>query len=81
MDILKTHIFTSFLIACVYFIIKSLINRVYKNDKDYQRVVKKTLFKDSVLILILSYLIFAMKDQIASSISASTQVFTNEPTF
>ncbi len=81
MDILKTHVFISFVIACMYFIIKSLINRFQKEDKDYYQFVRKTLFKDSILLFILSYLIFVVKDQVLVSLNVKTQVFTNEPTF
>jgi hypothetical protein len=65
----------------MYFIIKSLINRFQKEDKDYYQFVRKTLFKDSILLFILSYLIFVVKDQVLVSLNVKTQVFTNEPTF
>ena len=81
MDLLKPHLFISFFIATMYFILKTLINRFYKEDKEYYQFVKKSVFKDSLLILVISYLTFILKDQIMNTISASTQVFTNEPTF
>ena len=81
MDILKSYVFTSFVIACLYFIVKSLINRMNKQDKDLYQYVRKTLFKDSVLIFIISYLTFVAKEQFMSALQVKTQVFTNEPTF
>ena len=81
MDILKSYVFTSFVIACLYFIVKSLINRMNKQDKELYQYVRKTLFKDSVLIFIMSYLTFVAKEQFMSALQVKTQVFTNEPTF
>ena len=81
MDILKSYVFTSFVIACLYFIVKSLINRMNKQDKDLYQYVRKTLFKDSILIFIISYLTFVAKEQFMTALQVKTQVFTNEPTF
>lgn len=81
MDILKSYVFTSFVIACLYFIVKSLINRMNKQDKELYQYVRKTLFKDSVLIFIISYLTFIAKEQFMVALQVKTQVFTNEPTF
>lgn len=81
MDILKSYVFTSFVIACLYFIAKSLINRMNKQDKELYQYVRKTLFKDSVLIFIISYLTFIAKEQFMVALQVKTQVFTNEPTF
>lgn len=81
MDILKSYVFTSFVIACLYFIVKSLINRMNKQDKELYQYVRKTLFKDSVLIFIISYLTFVAKEQFMTALQVKTQVFTNEPTF
>ena len=80
MDILKSYVFTSFVIACLYFIVKSLINRMNKQDKELYQYVRKTLFKDSVLIFIISYLTFIAKEQFMVALQVKTQVFTNEPT-
>ena len=81
MDILKSYVFTSFVIACLYFIVKSHINRMNKQDKELYQYVRKTLFKDSVLIFIISYLTFIAKEQFMVALQVKTQVFTNEPTF
>lgn len=80
MDFLKSHVFTSFLLSSIYFIVKSLINRVTKNEED-KEFVRRMVFKDSVLLFILSYLIFVFKDQIFAIQLPKTQVFTNEPSF
>ena len=81
MDILKSYVFTSFVSAWLYFIVKSLINRMNKQDKELYQYVRKTLFKDSVLIFIISYLTFIAKEQFMVALQVKTQVFTNEPTF
>ena len=80
MDLLKTHGFMSFIIACMYFIVKSLINRFNADKQDYQ-TVRKSLFKDSVIIFILSYLLFVAREQMIVFQQTKTEVFTNEPSF
>ena len=80
MDLLKTHGFMSFIIACIYFIVKSLINRFNTDKEDYQ-TVRKSLFKDSVIIFILSYLLFVAREQMIVFQQTKTEVFTNEPAF
>ena len=77
MEIFKLHIFTSFLIAIIYFITKILLKRIYKDET----IENKRVFKDSVLIFILSYLIFIVKDNLTLLDNVKTQVFTNEPSF
>ena len=52
-----------------------------KQDKELYQYVRKTLFKDSVLIFIISYLTFIAKEQFMVALQVKTQVFTNEPTF
>ena len=77
MEIFKLHIFTSFLIAIIYFITKILLKRMYKDET----IENKKVLKDSVLIFALSYLIFIAKDNLLILDSTKTQVFTNEPSF
>lgn len=77
MEIFKLHIFTSFLIAIIYFITKILLKRMYKDET----IENKKVLKDSVLIFALSYLIFIVKDNLLILDSTKTQVFTNEPSF
>ena len=80
MDILKTHGFMSFVIACMYFIVKSLMNRFNTNKEEYE-TTRKSLFKDSILLFILSYLLFVAREQLIQYQQAKTEVFTNEPSF
>lgn len=80
MEFLKNHLFTSFLIACLYFILKSALNRMNTIDSE-KKYVRKSLFKDSVLLFVLVYLVLIFKDQLFFLESTKTQVFTNEPTF
>ena len=80
MDFLKSHVFTSFLIASLYFIMKNIFLRM--NNKDEEKEwVRKTVLKDSILLFILSYLILIFKDQIFFLQPPKTNVFMNEPTF
>lgn len=80
MEFLKSHAFTSFLISSLFFIMKNLINRVQSNEED-KEWVRRTVFKDSVLLFVLTYLILVFKDQIFMIQMPKTQVFTNEPSF
>ncbi len=80
MDFLKSHVFTSFLISCVYFIIKNILNRTI-NDEEQKEWTRKTIMKDSVLLFVLVYLILIFKDQIFFIQAPKTPVFTNEPSF
>ncbi len=80
MDFLKSYLFLSFLISCVYFIIKSLLNRMNKNKEEYE-FVRKSLFKDTLLLFVISYLVLVCKAQLLIVGETKTQVFTNEPSF
>ena len=77
MDFLKSHLFTAFLISISYFIIKMIFYRINKNDK----ITKKMILKDTVLIIIVSYLILVFKDQLFVLDVKKTQIFTGEPSF
>ena len=77
MEIFKLHVFTSFLIAIIYFITKILLKRMYKDET----IQNKRVLKDSILIFVLSYLIFIVKDNLTLLDNVKTQVFTNEPSF
>ena len=77
MEIFKLHVFTSFLIAIIYFITKILLKRMYKDET----IQNKRVLKDSILIFVLSYFIFIVKDNLTLLDSVKTQVFTNEPSF
>ena len=77
MDFLKTHVFTAFFISISFFIFKSLIKRIYKDDE----IQNKKTFKDSILIFVLSYLIFIFKDNLFLLDDQKTNVFTSEPPF
>ena len=80
MDFLKSHTFISLFIAGLYFIIKTLLNKLQK-DKDIRENTRKTLFKDSVMIFVICYLSFVFRTQVISFQETETQVFTNEPSF
>ena len=78
MDFLKSHIFTSFLISIIYFIIKNII---YRFDTNLDTNSKKQLFKNSILLFIISYLILIFKDKLFFFNSQKTEIFTNVPNF
>ncbi len=56
------------------------MNRIPGNEDD-KEWVRRTVFKDSVLLFVLTYLILVFKDQIFMIQMPKTQVFTNEPSF
>lgn len=77
MELFKLHVFSAFLISIVYFIVKILIKRIYKDET----VQNKTVLKDSVIVFGVSYLVHILKDNLIGLDNIKTQVFTNEPSF
>jgi hypothetical protein len=77
MDFLKTHVFLAFFIAVAYFISKSMIKRIYKDDS----IETKQISKDSFLIFVVSYLSLVFRSNIFMHDNIKTQVFTSEPNF
>lgn len=80
MDFLKSQVFTCFLIAALYFIMKNMFLRISNNDEE-KKWVRKTALKDSIMLFILSYLILIFKDQLFFLKPPKTEVFMNEPSF
>ena len=80
MDYLKSFLFTAFLISILYFIVKSLLNRLNK-DETTKDVVKKNIFKDFLLLFVLIYLVLVFKDKLLFINKKSTEIFTSEPNF
>ena len=77
MDFLKTHVFLAFFIAVAYFICKSMLRRIYKDES----IETKQISKDSFLIFLVSYLSLVFRSYIFMNDIAKTQVFTSEPNF
>lgn len=77
MELFKLHVFTSFLIAILFFIVKIMIKRIYKDDQ----IQNKNVLKDSILVFVVSYLTHIAKDNFITLDNIKTQVFTNEPSF
>ena len=80
MDYLKSYVFISFLISILYFIIKSLLNRLNKDEKT-KEVIRKNIFKDSLLLFGLIYIILVFKDKLFLFENKKTEIFTTEPNF
>jgi len=51
-----------------------------KNKEEYE-FVRKSLFKDTLLLFVITYLVLVCKDQLLIVGETKTQVFTNEPSF
>lgn len=77
MDFLKSHLFSAFFIAILFFIVKALMKRLYKDET----IQMKIIFKDSVLIFVLAYSGLIFRDNMLLYETANAQVFTTEPNF
>ena len=77
MDFLKTHVFFAFFISIMYFISKSMLKKIYKDES----IETKQISKDSFLIFFVSYLCLIFRSNMFVMESTKTQVFTSEPNF
>lgn len=74
MELLNSNFFLAAAICVVYFILKVSIEK----NKD----AKKKVFKDSILVGIVSYAVLIFRSNFVSfESSKTTTVFTNEPQF
>jgi len=82
MNILNNLVFIAFLISIMYFIVKHFIFKIDKDEnKPNSEYYRKIIFKDSVLIFILSYAVLYTKKYLLESEVVQTKIFTNEPNF
>ena len=72
---LNSNLLLSFVIGIVFFIVKVLITRIYKIDKD-----RKEIVKDTLLLFSLTYIVLSFKRVFIPS-KEKIEVFTNEPNF
>ncbi len=77
MDFLKTHVFFAFFLSIMYFITKSMLKKIYKDET----VETKQISKDSFVLFIVSYLCLIFRSNLFVMESTKTQVFTSEPNF
>lgn len=74
MELLNSNFFLAAAICVVYFILKISVEK----NKD----TRKKIFKDSVLVGIVSYAVLIFRSNFVSfETSKTTTVFTNEPQF
>jgi hypothetical protein len=74
MELLNSNFFLAAAICVVYFILKVSIEK----NKD----AKKKVFKDSILVGIVSYAVLIFRSNFVSfESSKTTTIFTNEPQF
>lgn len=90
MNFVNSKIFTSFLIGIVYYIIKSIYcwfdnsaNKLVTQDDDYdEQFNHKYVLRESILIIIVSYVVLVFKDKIFTLPEpGKVDVFTNQPNF
>jgi hypothetical protein len=79
MEFLKSQVFFSFFVSIGYFIAKHLLRRIYKQEVDED--FNKKVMKDSVLIFVIVYLSFIIRENYFIVDAMKTQVFTSEPNF
>ena len=79
MEFLKSQVFFSFFVSIGYFIVKHLLRRIYKQEVDED--FNKKVMKDSVLIFVIVYLSFIIRENYFIVDAMKTQVFTSEPNF
>ncbi len=72
---LNSNLLLSFVIGIVFFIVKVLITRIYKIEKD-----RKEIVKDTILLFVLCYIVLSFKRVFIPS-KEKIEVFTNEPNF
>ena len=72
---LNSNLLLSFVIGIVFFIVKNIILRIYKQDHDRQLIVK-----DTILFFMISYVILSSKNLFIPK-KDKVEVFTNEPNF
>ncbi len=74
MEVLNSNLFLAICISLVHYIVKIVIEK--------NRVPKKRIFKDSILVGIVAYAVLIFRSNFISFESArSTTVFTNDPQF
>uniref|UniRef100_A0AB39J6Y0 Uncharacterized protein n=1 Tax=Florenciella sp. virus SA2 TaxID=3240092 RepID=A0AB39J6Y0_9VIRU len=75
MEVFNNNFFLAGLVSLLYFVVKYFVNPS-KEKKN-----KKKLFKDSILVLVIVYIILTLKDNYSTQISQPTTIFTGEPQF
>lgn len=79
MEFLKSQLFFAFFVAIGFFIAKQLLRRIYKQEKEDD--FNKKVTKDSILVFVIVYLSFIVRENYFIMDSIKTQVFTSEPNF
>lgn len=78
MNILNNLFFVAFIISIIFFIIKHFL---FKLNKETNENYKKDIFKDSVLIFTISYIVLYFKKYLLENEISQIKIFTNDPNF
>ena len=78
MNILNNLVFVAFIISIIFFIIKHIL---FKLNKENNENYKKDIFKDSVLIFTISYVVLYFKKYLLENEISQIKIFTNDPNF
>tara|TARA_Y100000768_G_C23924849_1_gene656939 strand:+ start:342 stop:578 length:237 start_codon:yes stop_codon:yes gene_type:complete len=78
MNILNNLFFAAFITSIIFFIIKHFL---FKLNKENNENYKKDIFKDSVLIFTISYVVLYFKKYLLENEISQIKIFTNDPNF
>jgi hypothetical protein len=71
------YIYIALVVSFVYLLLKMVLEKMNKSDKDNQ----KTIFRDSVYVGFIVFIVLYAKDYYFSKVGSKAKVFTNEPDF
>jgi hypothetical protein len=71
------YIYIALVVSFVYLLLKMVLEKMNKTDKDNQ----KTIFRDSVYVGFIVFIVLYAKDYYFSNVGSKAKVFTNEPDF
>lgn len=71
------YIYIALVVSFVYLILKMVLDKMNKSDKNKE----KTIFRDSVYVGLIVFIVLYVKDYYFSATGSKAKVFTNEPDF
>jgi hypothetical protein len=71
------YIYIALVVSFVYLILKMVLDKMNKSDKNKE----KTIFRDSVYVGLIVFIVLYVKDYYFSKVGSKAKVFTNEPDF
>jgi len=75
---MSEYIYIAIVVSFVYLILKMVLDKMNKNDSVHK---EKTIFRDSVYVGLIVFIVLYAKDYYFSKVGSKAKVFTNEPDF